>query len=55
MGGDLNGRGGMGIGWPKSRASRFTVGVGVDVPDAEGDGWAIVVMLKEMGEQSGFM
>lgn len=34
---DLKGRGGWGIGWPKSRASRFTTGVGVDVPDAVGD------------------
>ena len=41
---DLKGRGGCGVGWPKSRASRLTVWVGVEVPEGVGDGCAIVVL-----------
>ena len=43
---DLNGRGNIGVGWPKSRASRLTEGVGVAVPDGVGEGWAILHVLR---------
>jgi hypothetical protein len=44
-GGDLKGRGGWGCGWPKSRASRLIEGVGVEVPETVGEGWAMSVKV----------